>query len=64
MSSEDRLLLDYMALLRHLSLDLKLKLIARLTESIRESELKPTKQENDSWKALFGVWSDMDENIG
>lgn len=63
MSSEDRLILDYMAILRHLSTDLKLRLISKLTDSIRESDTEKRGQEDDSWKALFGVWSDTDEDL-
>jgi hypothetical protein len=36
MSSEDRIILDYMAMLNHLSSDLKLRLIMQLTNSLRK----------------------------
>ncbi|MEM1320341.1 MAG: hypothetical protein AAGG75_08790 [Bacteroidota bacterium] len=64
MSNEDRLILDYMAMLGHLSADLKLKLIAKLTDSLREDyeEASPSKKD-ESWKKLFGAWSDTDENL-
>ncbi|MBK7406576.1 MAG: hypothetical protein IPJ40_00020 [Saprospirales bacterium] len=63
MSNEERLILDYMTLLRHLSLDLKLKLISRLTESIRNEFVKPAEEKDDSWKSLFGVWSDTEDDL-
>ena len=36
MDSEDRIILDYMAMLNHLSSDLKLRLIMQLTNSLRK----------------------------
>ena len=36
MTSEDRIILDYMAMLNHLSSDLKLRLIMQLTNSLRK----------------------------
>ncbi len=63
MASEDRIILDYMALLNHLSADLKLKLIAKLTDSIRKDYVETIPEKDDSWKKLFGAWSDTDDNL-
>ncbi len=63
MASEDRIILDYMALLNHLSADLKLKLIAKLTDSIRKDYLETIPGKDDSWKKLFGTWSDTEDNL-
>ena len=63
MSNDDRLILDYMMLLRHLSLDLKLKLIARLTESVRNDVAASVEGKDDSWKSLSGVWSDTKDDM-
>lgn len=63
MSLEDRLLRSYMALLKGLNTDLKLKLIAKLTESVRMDYNKQESSKSDSWKSLFGVWKDMDGDL-
>jgi len=62
MSTEDRLVLDYMAMLRHLNIDLRLRLITELTESIRIDQSKNS-NDNDGWKDLFGAWSDVDDSM-
>ena len=62
MSTEDRLILDYMAMLRHLNIDLRLRLIAELTESVRLDQPKE-KIDSDAWKSLFGAWSDVDDSV-
>jgi len=62
MSTEDRLVLDYMAMLRHLNIDLRLRLITELTESIREDKSK-NKRKSDEWKDLFGAWSNIDDSV-
>lgn len=65
MFNEERLILDYMAMLSHLSVDLKLRLISRLTESLRKDYEEPVadKDKDDSWKSLFGSWSDTDDDL-
>lgn len=63
MSKEERLILDYMTLLRHLDLDLRLRLISRLTESIRTDYARYPKGKDDSWKKLFGTWSDTSDDL-
>jgi hypothetical protein len=63
MASEDRIILDYMALLNHLSADLKLKLIAKLTDSIRKDYVETIPEKDDSWKKLFGAWRDTEDNL-
>lgn len=63
MSSEDRIILDYMAMLNHLSADLKLRLIVQLTNSLRKNYAEPSPEEDESWKSLFGAWKDTDENL-
>jgi len=62
MSTEDRSVLDYMAMLRHLNIDLRLRLITELTESIRVDQSK-NKRNDDEWKDLFGAWSNMDDSL-
>lgn len=62
MSNEDKIILAYMTLLNELSIDLKLKLIAKLTESV-SFEMKKNTTEPASWKSLFGVWKDMDDDV-
>ncbi len=63
MSSEDKILMDYMAILRHLSNDLKLRLIAKLTDSVRENAPPLEDDKDESWKSLFGAWRDMDDDL-
>lgn len=63
MSAEDRLLDDYMALLSQLNTDQKLKLIARLTDSILAEKASVSGKEDESWRSLFGAWSDTEENL-
>jgi len=63
MSVEDRLILDYMAMLGHLRADLKLKLISKLTDSLRNDYSESTLNRDDSWKSLFGSWSDTDDDL-
>lgn len=63
MSKEERLILDYMTLLRRLDLDLRLRLISRLTESIRTDYARHPKGKDDSWKKLFGTWSDTLDDL-
>jgi hypothetical protein len=63
MSSEDRIILDYMAMLNHLSSDLKLRLIMQLTNSLRKEYVESIPEKDESWKHLFGAWRDTDENL-
>ena len=56
---EDITLNRFMRLLRPLSSDLKLQLIAFLSESIRLPESQ--QEDKDEWKKLFGVWNDVDD---
>ncbi len=63
MPREDQILEDYMAILSRLSTDMKLRLIAKLADSIRESAAAPAEEKEESWKSLFGAWSDTDENL-
>lgn len=59
---EENIILGYMNILNHLSIDLKLKLISRLSESITfDSTIEKT--ETASWKSLFGAWEDMDDSV-
>ena len=63
MTSEDRIIIDYMAMLNHLSSDLKLRLIVKLTDSIRKDYVEAIPEKDESWKKLFGAWSDTDDNL-
>jgi hypothetical protein len=63
MSAEDKLVLDYMAMLRTWPLGTKLKLLALLTESIASDYSATQEETDDSWKALYGAWKDMDEDL-
>jgi hypothetical protein len=62
MTKDEGILMKYMQVLNHLSIDLKLKLIALLTESISKDVEKKVPK-NEDWKSLYGAWKDMDENI-
>lgn len=63
MSVEDKLVLDYMAMLRPLPLGIKLKLLTLLSESIASDYTAAKEEKNDSWKTLFGAWKDTEENL-
>lgn len=43
---------NYFGMIKNLSPDVKLELISRISDSLRE----PSSQENDSWKKLFGAY--------
>jgi hypothetical protein len=43
---------NYFGMIKNLSSDVKLELISRISDSLRE----PSSQENDSWKKLFGAF--------
>ena len=43
---------NYFGLIKNLSSDVKLELISRISDSLRESG----NQESDSWKKLFGAY--------
>jgi len=43
---------NYFGMIKNLSPDVKLELISRISDSLRE----PFSQENDSWKKLFGAY--------
>jgi len=61
MSNDDKLILNYLAILNHLRADLKLLLIAKLLDSLK-IDIQPVESEkaDESWKELFGCWDDMD----
>ncbi len=61
MSSEDRLILNYMAMLRTLPANLKLKLIASLSESVASDY--PAEKPGGDWRSLFGAWKDTDDDM-
>ncbi|MEZ4887298.1 MAG: hypothetical protein R3E32_21380 [Chitinophagales bacterium] len=63
--TEDNKVLVYMRLLNHLSIEAKLKLIAKLTESlsIDFKQKSAPMTEKKSWKSLAGVWKDMPEDL-
>lgn len=48
-------------MLRQLNIDLRLRLIAELTESVRRDQPKE-KIDGDASKSLFGAWSDADDS--
>lgn len=62
-TSEDRIILDYMAILNHLSPDLKLCLIIQMTNSLRKEYVESIPEKDESWKGLFGAWRDTDESL-
>jgi hypothetical protein len=62
MTKNEGILTKYMQLLNHLSIDLKLKLIALLTESISK-DVAQKASKNEDWKSLYGAWKGMDGNI-
>lgn len=63
MSSDERLLLDYLSMLRHLSTDFKLRLIAHLSESIRLEQERTGPAEEEAWKKLYGAWIDTPDDL-
>jgi hypothetical protein len=63
MSNDDRIIQDYMALLNHLSPDLKLRLIVQLANSLRKDYKETAPMSDESWKSLFGAWKDTDDNL-
>ncbi len=52
-----------MKLLNHLSIDLKLQLISKLSESITLDFQQKKIEKKASWKSLIGAWKDMDNDI-
>ncbi|MEL7020376.1 MAG: hypothetical protein AAGK47_02095 [Bacteroidota bacterium] len=64
MSNDDKLILNYLAIINHLRADLKLLLITQILDSLR-MDIQPVQPKNtdESWKELFGCWSDMDDDI-
>ncbi len=50
---------NYWNLLKHLSSDVKLELIARLSKSL-QNEKADSKSENVSASSFYGVWKDSD----
>lgn len=50
---------NYWYLLKHLSSDVKLELIARLSKSL-QNEKTDSKGENVSASSFYGVWKDSD----
>jgi len=50
---------NYWYLLKHLSSDVKLELIARLSKSL-QNEKTDSKSENVSASSFYGVWKDSD----
>ncbi len=43
---------NYFGMIKNLSPDVKLELISRISDSLRE----PSSQDDDSWKKLFGAY--------
>jgi len=62
-SLDDQIVLNYLAILNHLSTELKLKLIAKLSENMAVEVKTIPEKKVPSWKSLYGVWSDMEENV-
>lgn len=52
MGAKNLLADNYFEILKNLSMDIKLELISRISDSIR----KPKYHEDDSWKKLFGAY--------
>lgn len=44
---------NYFGMIKNLSRDVKIELISRISDSLK----KPSSQENDSWKNLFGAYN-------
>ena len=64
MSVEEKMISDYMAFLSKLRTDLKLKLISKLTDSVKDDFETVTSTEENNWRNLFGVWADIQEPGG
>lgn len=65
LTADDNVVRVYMRLLNHLSIEAKLKLIAKLTESLSVDFKKKTTPiaEKKSWKSLAGTWKDMPDDL-
>lgn len=47
---------NFFKMIKNLSVEVRLELISRITESLKESHFKD--QEKESWKELYGSWDD------
>ncbi len=65
LTADDNVVSVYMRLLNHLSIEAKLKLIAKLTESLSVDFKEKTSStvEKKSWKSLAGAWKDMPDDL-
>lgn len=60
---DNALINRYMKIIEPLRFDLKLELLARLTESLQRSAVRPEKDKQSLLEELYGSWSDVDDGI-
>lgn len=52
----------YLKLFEALTMELKLELLAKLTESIKQNYKKPDSNKNSLLEQVYGAWSDVDDD--
>jgi len=58
---ENYIVSRYLRLFEALSIELKLELLSKLTESLHKGFKKPEKDKATLLNELFGAWSDVDD---
>jgi hypothetical protein len=58
---ENYIISRYLRLFEALSIEVKLELLSKLTESIHKGFKKPQKDKTTLLNELFGAWSDIDD---
>lgn len=53
----------YLKLIEPLTIELKLELISKLTDSIKNSFQKSSDGKKELFDELFGAWSDIDDSL-
>lgn len=60
---DNALINRYMKIIEPLRFDLKLELLARLTESLQRAATKPETDKQSLLEELYGSWSDVDDEV-
>ena len=58
---ENYIVSRYLKLFEALTMEVKLELLAKLTESVKHSFKKPKPDKNVLLEQLYGAWSEVDE---
>ncbi len=61
MNFNNKILETWWALLRHLSVEVRLELASRLINSLKTPDPEEKKEKKD-WKKLYGAWADDKES--